>query len=70
MERLTVIEVPVSTVHAFDKHIFHKQDHAKNWRKLSQLYGEVAPLQNRDILALVEGHRVLDVGAGYGTLTR
>lgn len=60
----------MSSVDAFEQHVFHRQDHAENWRKLNQLYGQVARLQNRDILALVEGHRVLDVGAGYGTLTR
>jgi 2-polyprenyl-3-methyl-5-hydroxy-6-metoxy-1,4-benzoquinol methylase len=51
-------------------HIIHEEDHAWNRRKLTGLYGRVADQQNRAILSCVVGERVLDVGPGYGNLTR
>jgi len=37
-------------------------------KRLKRFYGEVARAQNRDIISLVTGRRVLDIGCGYGTL--
>lgn len=43
--------------------------HIKNAeRRLFGFYGEVAQLQNRDIIRLISGKTVLDVGCGYGML--
>lgn len=50
--------------------IFHKVNSDKCRRRLDTLYGLVAREQNRDIAAVIEGKDVLDVGAGYGVLTR
>lgn len=36
--------------------------------RLDKFYGEVAYLQNRDIIALITGKKILDVGCGYGFL--
>lgn len=54
----------------FRNNIFHDFSHTRCKQKLSQLYGLVAYDQNRDISRFIEGKDVLDVGAGYGTLTK
>jgi len=52
------------------QHIFHETDHDANRLKLAGLYGRVRETQDEWIAAHVAGTTVLDVGAGYGTLTR
>ncbi len=37
-------------------------------RRLKRFYGDVARLQNSDIIKLITGRRVLDIGCGYGSL--
>lgn len=36
--------------------------------RLNRFYGDIARSQNRDIINLISGKRVLDIGCGYGTL--
>ena len=55
---------------AIRDNIIHDEDHERNRRKLDGLYGRVAEAQNRLIVSHCAGRRVLDVGAGYGNLTR
>lgn len=55
---------------AIRDNIIHDEDHDRNRRKLDGLYGRVADVQNRLIVSHCAGPRVLDVGAGYGNLTR
>jgi len=50
--------------------VIHDEDHQSNRRKLQGLYGMVAARQNGRIAAAFDGRTVLDVGAGYGNLTR
>ena len=50
--------------------VIHDEDHRRNRVKLDALYGKVAEKQNRMIIEHCVGSRVLDVGAGYGNLTR
>ncbi len=54
---------------AIREHVIHREDHDRNRLKLRQLYGLVADRQNSLIVDHCAG-RVLDVGAGYGNLTR
>ncbi len=37
-------------------------------KRLKRFYGDVAFCQNRDIVGLVTGKKVLDIGCGYGSL--
>lgn len=56
---------------AVQQDVIHDEDHARNRRKLTEeLYGCVAEQQNRLIAAHCLPGRTLDVGAGYGNLTR
>lgn len=55
---------------AIADNVIHDEDHEANHRKLQGLYGRVAERQNARIAAACAGPRVLDVGAGYGNLTR
>ncbi len=41
---------------------------AQKEKRISRFYGDVAREQNGDIIRLVTGRRVLDVGCGYGNL--
>lgn len=50
--------------------VIHDENHASNRRKLQGLYGMVAQRQNGRIAEACEGESILDVGAGYGNLTR
>jgi len=50
--------------------IHHQENHLRNRQRLSELYGKVARQQNELIIEYCKGKSVLDVGAGYGNLTR
>jgi SAM-dependent methyltransferase len=50
--------------------IYHRLDEDESVGKLHSLYGRVNEDQDRTIITHVRGRRVLDVGAGYGTLSR
>jgi 2-polyprenyl-3-methyl-5-hydroxy-6-metoxy-1,4-benzoquinol methylase len=50
--------------------IFHRMDEETSSAQLHSLYGKVNEDQDRTIIGHVKGTRVLDVGAGYGTLSR
>ncbi len=50
--------------------IYHRVDSALCWRNLTGLYGTVAREQNALIARCVEGSNVLDVGSGFGLLSR
>ena len=39
-------------------------------KRLHRFYGDVAKLQNTDIIKLITSRRVLDIGCGYGTLIK
>lgn len=39
-------------------------------KRLSRFYGDVANSQNKEIIKLITGMRILDVGCGYGFLIR
>ncbi len=54
----------------FRLNIYHEYDDLANLRKLQHLYGKVVQQQNVRILDRISGGRVLDVGAGYGTLAK
>jgi SAM-dependent methyltransferase len=54
----------------FQKNIFHDIDHQLCYNRLNSFYGRVAEEQNKAICSLVKGTKVLDIGAGYGTLTK
>ena len=60
----------VAREQAIREHVIHDEDHERNRARLEALYGRVAKAQNRLILEHCVGARVLDVGAGYGNLTR
>jgi len=53
-----------------EDHRIHDENHEKNRVRLQRLYGRVARRQDDLIVQNCLGQRVLDVGAGYGTLTR
>ncbi|MFH1593977.1 MAG: methyltransferase domain-containing protein [Candidatus Omnitrophota bacterium] len=38
--------------------------------RLNRFYGDVARVQNRDIIGLITGRRILDIGCGYGNLMK
>ena len=50
--------------------IYHSSDENHSKKQLHSLYGLVNEDQDRLIISTVHGNRVLDVGAGYGTLSR
>lgn len=50
--------------------IYHILNHTRNLKRISGFFGEIIQDQDRDIISLIEGKRVLDVGAGYGLLTK
>jgi len=50
--------------------IFHESDDGYSEKQLHSLYGRVNKDQDGEIIGAVFGKRVLDVGAGYGTLSR
>ncbi|NMB77578.1 MAG: methyltransferase domain-containing protein [Methanomicrobiales archaeon] len=50
--------------------IYHETDEVQDKKQLQSLYGQVNEDQDRFIISSVYGKRVLDVGAGYGTLSR
>jgi SAM-dependent methyltransferase len=50
--------------------IYHECDENHSEKQLHSLYGRVNEDQDREIIRAVHGKRVLDVGAGYGTLSR
>jgi 2-polyprenyl-3-methyl-5-hydroxy-6-metoxy-1,4-benzoquinol methylase len=50
--------------------IYHSSDENHSEKQLHSLYGLVNEDQDRLIIDSVHGNRVLDVGAGYGTLSR
>ena len=50
--------------------IYHKTDPAYDRGKLERFYGRIARDQNLLIAKSIKGKKVLDVGAGYGLLSR
>jgi SAM-dependent methyltransferase len=50
--------------------IYHATDENHSEKQLHSLYGWVNEDQDKQIIISVHGKRVLDVGAGYGTLSR
>jgi len=50
--------------------IYHATDENHSEKQLHSLYGRVNEDQDKQIIISVHGKRVLDVGAGYGTLSR
>jgi SAM-dependent methyltransferase len=50
--------------------IYHSSDENHSKKQLHSLYGLVNEDQDKLIIISVHGRRVLDVGAGYGTLSR
>ena len=50
--------------------IYHEADDGHSEKQLHSLYGLVNEDQDREIISAVHGKKVLDVGAGYGTLSR
>jgi SAM-dependent methyltransferase len=55
---------------AIRDNIIHQENHQRNLRQLEGLYGRLASAQDQLILSNCAGVNVLDVGAGYGNLTR
>ena len=54
----------------YKENIFHDIDHGKCKQQLNRFYGRVANSQNKSIADLIQGKNVLDIGAGYGSLTK
>lgn len=50
--------------------IYHAADDGHSEKQLHSLYGLVNEDQDREIIRAIHGKKVLDVGAGYGTLSR
>ncbi|OPX69975.1 MAG: bifunctional 3-demethylubiquinone-9 3-methyltransferase/ 2-octaprenyl-6-hydroxy phenol methylase [Methanoregulaceae archaeon PtaB.Bin056] len=50
--------------------IYHRTDDEHSFKQLHSLYGRVNADQDAAIINQVHGRRVLDVGAGYGSLSR
>jgi SAM-dependent methyltransferase len=50
--------------------IYHDADDDHSRKQLNSLYGSVNEEQDRLIISSVHGKQVLDVGAGYGTMSR
>lgn len=50
--------------------IYHNSDDGHSEKQLHSLYGLVNEDQDREIISSICGKKVLDVGAGYGTLSR
>lgn len=50
--------------------IYHQSDHDLARRNLTRLYGKLRDQQDALIRDAIVGTRVLDVGSGYGTLSR
>lgn len=50
--------------------IYHKTDSAFDLLKLGAFYGRIARDQNLFIARVIKGRKVLDVGAGYGLLSK
>lgn len=50
--------------------IYHRTDDEHSFKQLHSLYGRVNAAQDATIINQVYGRRVLDVGAGYGSLSR
>lgn len=50
--------------------IYHRTDNDHSFKQLKSFYGLVNADQDATIIKQVFGTKVLDVGAGYGTLTR
>jgi SAM-dependent methyltransferase len=50
--------------------IYHAIDDDHSEKQLHSLYGFVNEDQDREIISAVQGKKVLDVGAGFGTLSR
>ena len=50
--------------------IYHAADDGHSEKQLHSLYGLVNEDQDREIISAIHGKKVLDVGAGYGTLSR
>jgi SAM-dependent methyltransferase len=50
--------------------IYHAADDGHSEKQLHSLYGLVNEDQDREIISAIHGKKVLDVGAGYGTMAR
>jgi SAM-dependent methyltransferase len=50
--------------------IYHAADDSQSEKQLHSLYGLINEDQDREIISAACGKKVLDVGAGYGTLSR
>lgn len=50
--------------------IYHRTDDEHSYKQLHSLYGRINAVQDATIINQVYGTRVLDVGAGYGSLSR
>jgi len=61
-------EASVPKVH--EEEIFPLWHHARNIERIKGLYGMVVDDQDKDIISLIDGKRILDVGAGYGLLVK
>lgn len=53
-----------------EQNIFHHYDYRTVQSNLENLYGLVALRQNCILVEAISGHRILDVGAGFGTFLR
>ena len=71
MEKKTVPDIThMSEEELYRLNIYHTLDIKYCEKQLRSLYGRVNEDQDRLIISNVYGKRVLDVGAGYGTLSR
>ena len=50
--------------------IYHTYNHERNYRHLHSFYGHVERKEDNVIINMITGKTVLDVGSGYGTLSR
>jgi SAM-dependent methyltransferase len=54
----------------YRKNIYHIYNHTRNFNRINGFFGKIMSDQNKDIIDLIEGKKILDVGAGYGILTK
>lgn len=69
-EKIGADPTQMSEEEIYRLNIYHAFDESYSEKQLHSLYGKVNEDQDQTIIRYVYGQRVLDVGAGYGTLTR
>lgn len=71
MKKSLLAEQPqMSEEELYRLNIYHTSDSNYSQKQLNSLYGLVNEDQDKEIITAVFGKKILDVGAGYGTLSK